>query len=257
MRNRFPAIKSFSLFLFPAIIAVPLIFLMSSKIAQVVSAKKPAIPIYKINATSPVVILVLDEFPLSVLLNKQGDLDCQRYPNFCKFSETATWFKHASSVSDRTQEAVTSLLTGRYPVKESLPTIFDHPENLFTLLDQTYELKVQEALTSLSPTQTKAHVEQSSFVENEIGMLGDAAAVFLQTVLPSSYAAHFPSVQQTWSNFWESGGSEKSKRDKELSRGDNLNLFISEIKKEARPCFYFKHVILPHGPWQYFPSGVE
>jgi hypothetical protein len=88
-------------------------------------------------------------------------------------------------------------------------------------------------------------------------MLTDAAAVLLQTILPPSYTQYFPSVQQTWSNFWESGNSNKSKRDKGMSRGENLKLFISRIKKSSRPGIYFKHTILPHGPWQYFPSGAE
>jgi hypothetical protein len=152
---------------------------------------------------------------------------------------------------------VTSLLTGRYPVRESVPTVFDHPENLFTLLNQTYEMNIQEALTSLTPVQGGTVLQEFNFFEIEKGMVSDAAAVFLQSVLPASYAEKFPSVQQTWSNFWESGGSKKSKRDKVLSRGQNLDLFISQIQKSNRPELFFKHVILPHGPWQYFPSGVE
>ena len=256
-RNRIPAIKSFFVFLFPAIVAVPAMFLLAPAISKVVSAKSPAIPVYQIDATAPVVILICDEFPLSILLNKEGNIDCERYPNFCKLAETSTWFRRASSVSDRTQEAVTALLTGRYPNRESLPTIFDHPENLFTLLNKTYEMNIQEVVSSLNPIKAGAGVEHSSLVDNQAGMLSDAAAVLLQTVLPPSYAQHFPSIQQTWSNFWESGSSTKSKRDKVLGRDENLQLFISQIKKSKRPGLFFKHTILPHGPWQYFPSGVD
>ena len=236
-RHRFPAIKSFFVFLFPAIVAVPAMFLLAPAISKVVSAKSPAIPVYKIDSTSPVVILICDEFPLSILLNKEGNIDCERYPNFCKLAETSTWFRRASSVSDRTQEAVTALLTGRYPNRESLPTIFDHPENLFTLLNKTYEMNIQEVVSSLNPIKAGAGVEHSSLVDNQTGMLSDAAAVLLQTVLPPSYAQHFPSIQQTWSNFWESGSSTKSKRDKVLGRDENLQLFISQINKSKQARF--------------------
>ena len=44
------------------------------------------------------------------------------------------------------------ILTGRYPDGVGLlPTVEEHPDNLFTLLQGTYDLHVQESVTALCP----------------------------------------------------------------------------------------------------------
>jgi hypothetical protein len=41
----------------------------------------------------------------------------------------------------------------------------------------------------------------------------------------------------------------------ENGREERLEDWMRAIRRRARPAFYFKHLLLPHGPWIYLPSG--
>ena len=42
-----------------------------------------------------------------------------------------------------------------------------------------------------------------------------------------------------------------------LSRGKpgRFRRFVRGVRPTPRPALWFKHVLLPHVPWQYYPSG--
>ena len=41
----------------------------------------------------------------------------------------------------------------------------------------------------------------------------------------------------------------------ENGREERLAAWMRAIRRRERPAFYFKHLLLPHGPWVYLPSG--
>ena len=51
-----------------------------------------------IESRAPVVILVLDELPLTSILDGKGDIDAVRYPSFARFAADAYWFRDATTV---------------------------------------------------------------------------------------------------------------------------------------------------------------
>jgi len=110
------------------------------------AAATPARPV-------PVVVVVLDELPLGSLLDGRGRVDERRCPTFARLAREATWYDRATTVGDRTIQAVPALLTGRYPRPGAEPTRADHPRSLFTLLEGSHAQQVHEAVTSLASTE--------------------------------------------------------------------------------------------------------
>ena len=94
---------------------------------------------------TPVVLVVFDEFPVSSLMRADGSLDTVRYPNFARLARDGTWYPRATTVHDSTTQAVPAILTGQLPRKGELPTLKDHPDNLFTLLGERYAIRIVRA----------------------------------------------------------------------------------------------------------------
>jgi hypothetical protein len=105
-----------------------------------------------VDRPAPVVLVVLDEFPEASLLDAGDRIDAAQFPNLASLAEDATWFRNTTGVSPTTPEAVPPILTGSYNDGVGLlPTIEEHPDNLFTLLRGEYRLHVKESVTSLCP----------------------------------------------------------------------------------------------------------
>ena len=94
-------------------------------------------------------MLLLDEFPLTSLLNSLGQVDERVYPNFAKLAQSSNWYRNATSIDGLTQYAVPSMLTGRYPEEKLAPSYVAHPDNLFSLLAPDYRIRPFETITQL------------------------------------------------------------------------------------------------------------
>ena len=100
----------------------------------------------------PVVMLVLDEFPVDALLTPDGQIDGARFPNFARLAATSTWFPNATSDYDSTFKAVPAMLDARLPVKGSAPDARSHRRNIFTHFDRLrYGIVDTESSTALCP----------------------------------------------------------------------------------------------------------
>ena len=83
---------------------------------------------------APVVLIVFDELATVSLMDGNGRLDAARYSAFASLARDATWYRNATTVHAHTTKAVPAILDGRVPSPGQLPTLADHPRNLFTLL---------------------------------------------------------------------------------------------------------------------------
>lgn len=98
----------------------------------------------------PVILLVLDEFPVVSLLDSDAKVDAERFPGFAALAKDSTWYRNASSVATHTVYATPAIFTGRYPTRASAaPNANSYPDNLFRLLGATYRLNVVETVTDL------------------------------------------------------------------------------------------------------------
>ena len=104
----------------------------------------------EVRSRTPVVLVVFDNFR-ELVSAADGSLDGVRYPNFARFARERVWYPRATTVHASTTQAVPAILTGLHPRQGQLPTLTDHPTNLFTLLGERYSIRAAEQATRLCP----------------------------------------------------------------------------------------------------------
>jgi hypothetical protein len=249
------------------------LFLFASPVSKITITSEAHARVAAVHTRTPVVMVVFDEFPLLSLLGGEGGIDAVRYPNFAALAGQSTWFRRTLSVSGGTTQAVPAILTGRNPDPDALPFFADHPDNLFTLFGGTHRLNVVEPVTSLCPAKLCPAPSEEGFLDRERSLLSDVSVVYLHVVLPDDLRERLPSVTGTWTDFRGSAvdepqkpdGPARSKRGLVLAnalrdlrfRDEQFRAFVSSVGPSPRPTLNFLHVLLPHHPWRYLPSGRE
>ena len=220
---------------------------------------EPVVEPPPITKPVPVVMVIFDELPLTSLLDADGEIDPLRYPAFARLAAQATWFRNATSVTSYTQQAIPTILTGRYPGTEpKLAVPAEHPYNLFSLLAGSHELNVVESQMQL------AHPDL--FPRPPLGvrltsLADDLLVLYLHMILPDSLAGSLPPVTEAWRGFGlgglipaQLGGRSDSRR----GHPAELRSFVASIDApaaRARPPLHFIHSVMPHRPFRYLPSG--
>ena len=258
---RSSTVRLFATFLSPAALVAPLVFLMQPAIAPLLSAPREApAPLQGVvfDEPPPVVVAVFDQLPLVSLLDREGGIDRTLYPSFAALADESTWFRNASAVSGWTRFALPAIVTGDYPAPGRLPTANDHPANLFTLLGSRYRLHVQEPLTELCPD-TLCVPDRPATGAWLAGVLSDLTVVYLQAVLPDDLAAGLPPVTQSWRDFAADdtllGRWNTHRWQDRRATAAGFIASIAHDTRDTRPALHFMHVVLPHEPWIYLPTG--
>ena len=222
-----------------------------------------------IGEDNPVVVVVLDEFSLPVLLDKDGTIDSSRFPNFARLAATSTWYPYASSTYDGTLFAVPAILTGNTGGAGLLPLSVHHPTNLFTALADTHEMVVFEDVTRLCPDRLSAATRSRPSPPGRWWtLMQDVSVVYLHSVVPQDLKErlHVPGVGIRWGNFltaedavttWDDAGPIEQQLT-DLSGGARrarlIGRFIDSIEG-SDPALYYLHVDLPHAPYSLLPDG--
>ncbi len=190
------------------------------------------------TSASNVVFLLFDALPLESLLDGTGRVDGESFPNFARLATMSSWYRNDTTVSAFTDEAVPAILTGKYPEPRATKgPAKPNPENLFTLLGGSYEIRSHEQITALCPDKLCPERERHG-----VGRLvGDAVSL--------------------WSSGQREGG--KGNAADELpgalddERYQKTERWIGEQDwgRGSRPRLFFYHVVIPHGPWQFTASG--
>jgi hypothetical protein len=219
--------------------------------------------------TPPVVMLFFDEFPMPSLLDRHGKIDARMYPNFARLAAHATWYRNATAVNGYTPYAVPAMLTGRYPAKAVAPIYTQYPETLFTLLGQSYDLKVSELVTRLCPPRLCPATAATTKRDTGFSVLAkDTAKVWTRIALPYDTQpdpdAQF--VEETAEASPDAPAATPGKlkpgflltrKQQSVNQPSRFTEFIDGFKAGARPSFHFVHMMLPHSPWRYLPSGMQ
>ena len=255
--QRSSVIQMFLTALSPAAVVVPALFLANPDIrGAVVGTDLAPIPA-QVEHAPPIVIVVFDEFPTSSLLNREREIDRRRYPNFARFADDATWFRNASTVSSQTAWAVPAIVTGRYPIEPyALPTLRYYPNNLFTMLSESYRMTVFGAFIQLCSANTCMYDLE---VRDTLSALtADLAAVFLHIIAPDSLAARLPPIVGDWRGFtMRRRFPEVDGRRTFHDRSSEYDRFLQTITSERSGRLYFLHTMTPHMPFDYVPSGAR
>ena len=151
---RLVLLRRFAVWLWPATFLFPAVFLLLSPVQKLAWSRltgAPAEPAVVVPNQLPIVLIVLDELPITSLMTRAQEIDSIRYPNFARLARDAVWFRNAASVAHDTSRAVPAILTGKRPGKTQPATAAAHPDSLFTLLGASYRVKAFEPLTALCP----------------------------------------------------------------------------------------------------------
>jgi hypothetical protein len=281
---RGPAVRMWLRFASPAPVVFLALFLVASPTAQLL---KPAAPVAapsvpgptSVGRRGPIVIVVLDEFPLVSLLDSQGRIDRRLYPNFARLAGQSTWYRNATGVAGMTGWAVPPLLTGNYPAKDILPISSRFPNNLFTLLGGSldYKMRVFEGMTGLCPRAICPNAKQAGEPGAASGgqvdqggfrrVVRDSAHVWSQIVSPNDATEDpFTTLEEETVDADEAGDlsdstdpSVRKRLVQSYKRPVSLQRFLSSVNSRDahRPALYFVHILLPHQPWKYLPSGLK
>jgi hypothetical protein len=193
------------------------------------------------------VLIAFDELPLNSLLDAHGRIDGKRYPNFARLASGSTWFAHTSTVAEGTTHAVPAILTGRFPRAGELPVYTDHRQNLFTLLGGATRLHVDDDETHLCPPKLCPGLE-GSFESRAETLAEDTGIVYLRKQLPDDLTDGIPSIANGWDDFLQDASSHHDP-------GRIESDFVESLRPQALPSLWYLHVMLPHSPWRYLPSG--
>jgi hypothetical protein len=224
-----------------------LLFLFSSPVTNLtLEGAAHAQPSAPVRARAPVVLIVFDEFPVNALLDRRGRIDPVRFPHFADLARHATWYRNATTVHDGTVHAIPAILSGTIGGPRALPLLHDYPRNLFTLLGGRYRVEGFESVTHLCPAHV-CHEESSGFAARMTSLVEDSSVVYAHVVLPSRLANRLPSVAGRWQHFLSNND--------DAEQATRVRRLIASIQPSSRPTLWAAHLLLPHTPWHYLPSG--
>ncbi len=251
---RLRIVRQFLMALAPAAIVVPLLFLLDPRMKRNLVASESAAAVQTIERTPPIVLVVFDELPMNSLLDRDGNIDAERYPNFGALARQANWFRNASTVAYTTSDALPAIVSGRYvPSAEAVPTLRYYPVNLFTALARHYSIFASMRFQQLCPP--RACQRNAAIPADSIrSLLSDLGLVWLHIVLPRNLTEELPSVVGEWAEFGRTG--EAATAGGATGRSAVFAEFVSAI--DDRPArLHFLHLLLPHMPFEYVASGRQ
>jgi hypothetical protein len=255
-------------YLAPAPLVFALVFLLLSPVSKLVlpATAEPsaaAAPAAAGGKHPPVVVIFFDEFPLKSLLDSKGQIDRRVYPNFARLADQSTWYRNATGVSGFTPWAMPAMLTGRYPAKVKAPSYTEYPDNMLTLFGKYYDLEAYETISQLCPPSKCRSTAGNLDRVGLSALVGDSAKVYSEIVSPYDTAVDPATfIDQTAAE--ESAPKDGKPLDPQfrfnqlrLNQPSRFNDFLAGLKAGDRPTMHFLHILLPHAPWRYLPSGNE
>jgi hypothetical protein len=256
---RSTALRTFVTYLAPAPLVVLMLFLVVSPAHRLVFPTDIATAAIRTTSTTPVVMVELDEVSMETFLDSQRRIDAAAYPNLARLAADATVYRNFTAAGDETTRVTSSLLTGTQwdPGEHALPIAANHPRNLFTLLGGAFRMRVSEEASDLCPPQVcpRAGSQEASLVD----LLHDAGIVYAHVVAPPAIEDDLTPTDQTLGPFADDGG--RIGRNAVLhnlgggGRPARFADWLESIDSSTKPTLYFKHLLLPHVPWEYLPDG--
>lgn len=193
----------------------------------------------EMETPAPVVVIILDELPTLSLLDEDGFIDADRWPNFAALASESSWFRNHTGVAPSTPTAVPAILSGRYPTDISaLPVVDEHPQNLFTMLAGTHELRVHESVTRICPENVCA--SDTGSISSYGSLVGDAVDIVVERAKPSRSV---------------SSGVDFKVPQSDPAADRKIGEWLDRLEPTNNLHLDVIHTVLPHQPWWRLPSG--
>ncbi|HET9260529.1 MAG TPA: hypothetical protein VFP42_10430, partial [Acidimicrobiia bacterium] len=204
----------------------------------------------------PLVVVVLDEFPLASLIDSAGALRESRYPNFTRLADDGTWYRNAVTVQQQTEHSVPAILTGSDPDQSLIPVAGHYPFNMFTALRSSYDLYVNESITQLCPQQLCAGLSATAS-----SLVRDVSVVAGHILLPEPATEDLPPIDRGWGDFASAAGDFDARGEFRALLRDGQQAGIERGLEQmatadvSHPALFYLLAIVPHHPWQFLPDG--
>lgn len=243
----------------PIILFFPINFFYQDPIQNIVNPSQTTGSYISDQDTNhPLIFIVFDELPITSLLNASGDIDKKNFPAFARLAENGNWFRNTYTLSEDTETSLPVILSGTVPNREKISSYQDHPRNLFTLFGKDTRRNVYESITHLCPPDI-CNRKKRSLTEFLPQLSMDVIAIYLNLISPKDLDLGLPDISKSWSHFWtiEDATTEQKTLHKYLDRPLIFNNFINKITNKTSNQVNFLHILLPHVPMYYLPSGKK
>jgi hypothetical protein len=227
-------------------------FLLAPSIRLLAFPEEPQTLGAEVTSRVPVVLVVFDEFTTVALLDEKEEIDATRFPQVANFARDAIWFRNATATSDATTKTIPAILSGKLPAPGQRAALPYHPNNLFTWLESSHEIKAVENVTSLSPQRYR----RGGGLEGFGLLISDLFYVYLHRITPDDLAGGLPSVSHHWLGFGDPDGEFDALVARTWLQPVRED-FLDSIVPSAKPGLYFVHSALPHERYRYYPTGTS
>jgi hypothetical protein len=268
------------------------LFLGTSRVSELLSGQDVAAADVAAEDPRSIVMLIWDEWPLTSLIDADGEIDAELYPNLAALAGDGAWFRNATGVSNGTAFAVPSVLTGRHPPAESTSAIASaYPESIFTMLAGQYDLDVIESYTMMCPPNlcdstlvdgtdgsegTDAEAESTTGSggrgSDPLGTLLSQARSVYRTMITPTEGEGVSALDETTvvadtdvDNLGDAVAVAGAFDDAEAAEQgvipaiglESVDQLIDSIEPDEEPTLHFAHMQLPHAPYRFLPSRQE
>ena len=254
-----------------AAVAVPVVlmmFLATSATARLIwEEPEEIVGATRVGNPANIVMFQLDEMPLASIMETDGTVNDTLFPNFARLAEEGTWYRNALSNSIATTQSVPAILTGVLGEHGQSPSFIDHPDNLFTLLGESYDMHVIEWVAEMCPEDTCPDYAGRAPARFS-NLLKDVGVVYGHLTLPGTTREGLPSIDNSWKGFLGQGdaptGTDVAIEDLPVPDGESREDWVNWVQRLINgidfgmdPTLSYAHLRAPHVPWVINPSGTH
>lgn len=262
--SRWAGLRTTARYLSVAPLAVVTIFFFATPTGAIVRSSGAVIGASATPADPvPIVIIGFDEFPVASIMRDDGSLNSEQYPNLARVARDGTWFRNTVGIEQQTEQAFPAILSGQIPSGDRPPYAGEYPNTIFSLLADSYDFTVIEAITQLCPEVVCGTPAPTAPAGRRAwSLLRDSAVVSGHLFLPEFASSRLPPIEGRWGQFGAEVAGEFSAvaAFREQMDGDRRQAVADLVAAidshdSGLPFFGFLHILMPHHPWQYLPTG--